>query len=126
MGGAVVVHASHSGKLKKLIGTVVLDVVEGTALESLSHMSFFLSSRPASFKSMESAVEWAFGHNQVRNKVSTQLSIPSQLKEDGDSYRWRTNLKQSSSYWPGWFTGLSSKFLAMKGARLLVLAGVSD
>jgi pimeloyl-ACP methyl ester carboxylesterase len=123
MGGAIVVHAAHSGIIKGLLGTVVIDVVEGTALESLIHMKSFLLSRPTQFSSEEDAVCWALSHNQVRNKHSAKFTIPSQLSKDRDIYRWRTDLQKSSQFWLGWFTGLSKKFLEMKGGRLLVLAG---
>lgn len=38
-------------------------------------------------------------------------------------YTWRTPLRTTAPYWEGWFTGLSSKFLTVRAARLLVLAG---
>ena len=66
-------------------------------------------------------------HNHARLVESAKLSIPSQLKEadlNGKKvYIWRTDLHASEKYWHGWFIDLSNKFLAMKGARLLVLAG---
>lgn len=98
MGGAVVVHASHSGKISNVLGTVVIDVVEGTALEALSSMNFFLSSRPSTFKTENEAVEWALSHNQLRNRDSANISIPSQLCKDGTVYKWRTNLKNTSQF----------------------------
>jgi hypothetical protein len=36
---------------------------------------------------------------------------------------WRTDLGATEPYWRGWFTGLSSKFLGCKTAKLLLLAG---
>ena len=42
-----------------LEGLVVLDVVEGTALACLPHMSAVLSRRPPSFPSLRVALEWA-------------------------------------------------------------------
>ena len=40
-------------------GLVVIDVVEGTAVASLPHMSAILSNRPPSFPSLQVALEWA-------------------------------------------------------------------
>lgn len=40
-------------------GLVVIDVVEGTAIASLAHMSAILSNRPPSFPSLQVALEWA-------------------------------------------------------------------
>ena len=42
-----------------LEGLVVIDVVEGTALASLPHMSAILARRPPSFPSLRAALEWA-------------------------------------------------------------------
>ena len=42
MGGAVVVEALHKKLIKGVLGTAVLDVVEGTAIESLSRMNSIL------------------------------------------------------------------------------------
>ncbi|CAO1632892.1 unnamed protein product [Parajaminaea phylloscopi] len=36
---------------------------------------------------------------------------------------WRHDLLSTAPYWPLWFKGLSSAFLAVKAARLLILAG---
>jgi protein phosphatase methylesterase 1 len=39
-------------------GIIVLDVVEGTALDALPHMMSILNARPDGFGSVEQAVEW--------------------------------------------------------------------
>jgi protein phosphatase methylesterase 1 len=36
---------------------------------------------------------------------------------------WRTDLLATEPYWEEWYAGLSSRFLAAKCARMLVLAG---
>lgn len=45
--------------IPSLEGLVVIDVVEGTAIASLPHMSAILSNRPPSFPSVQVALEWA-------------------------------------------------------------------
>lgn len=40
------------------IALVVIDVVEGTAMEALPFMESIVHSRPSKFKTMESAVKW--------------------------------------------------------------------
>ena len=83
MGGAVAVHLAYRS-LIPLLGLVVIDVVEGlqkpiithiihhimsiifneayfstgTALDALQSMQSFLRGRPASFGSIENAIEW--------------------------------------------------------------------
>jgi pimeloyl-ACP methyl ester carboxylesterase len=123
MGGAVVVELMNQNPIPGVIGTAVLDVVEGTAMESLVHMRSFLASRPKEFSSIAEAVEWAIRSKQVKNRESAEISIPSQLKRVGDSYTWRTDLDRSATHWAGWFLGMSEKFLKIRGARLLILAG---
>ena len=60
MGGAIAIRVAASGLLKTLVGMVVIDVVEGTALAALSHMQAVLSNRPDTFASEDEAVQWRF------------------------------------------------------------------
>ena len=39
------------------------------------------------------------------------------------AYRWKADLLATEPYWRSWFEGLSSRFLSVKSARLLLLAG---
>jgi protein phosphatase methylesterase 1 len=124
MGAAVAVEVMAQKLVKvPVIGTCVVDVVEGTAMESLGMMNSILSSRPKQFKNVQDAVNWAMRTNQIRNKESASISIPSQLIQKEDKYVWRTDLTQSKPFWEGWFSGLSQKFLSIRGAKLLILAG---
>jgi pimeloyl-ACP methyl ester carboxylesterase len=122
MGAAICIQLMAKYKLN-VIGTVCMDVVEGTALESLLHMKTYLASRPKGFESLEKAVEWSIQSKLLKNKSSAEISIPSQLVYNGDCYVWRTDLESSSPYWQEWFTGMSTAFLTIRGARLLLLAG---
>ena len=185
--------------LPRLLGLVVEDVVEGTALEALAGMHTVLQSRPRQFASLEQAVEWAVRAGQVRNLDSARVSMPGQVvaassgrlaaaliqdteeaeaetseqpskrgkveagdsiqeeEESGDTeeaadtfkaprpveaappavdrtppetftgpgvYRWRADLARTEPHWTSWFQGLSARFLAAPGAKLLLLAGV--
>lgn len=61
MGGTVVV---ETAKLAvdasiQVLGVATIDIVEGTALESLSAMPTLLKARPQSFSSIDDAMEWA-------------------------------------------------------------------
>jgi protein phosphatase methylesterase 1 len=80
MGGALAVHAALTGTIDGLIGLVVVDVVEGTAMDALSSMQNFLRGRPKHFPSIENAVEWSLRSGQVRNTDSARISMPGQLK----------------------------------------------
>ena len=84
MGGAIAVHAAASGRVRSLAGLLVVDVVEGSALQvtyscqgllpallwqwadllttllqALPVMPQILSQRPGSFSSLDAAIEWA-------------------------------------------------------------------
>lgn len=59
LGGAVVTDVAASGKLgNAVLGYGVLDVVEGSAIDALQSMQSYLSSRPKSFPSIASGIEW--------------------------------------------------------------------
>ncbi|KAJ3333371.1 Protein phosphatase methylesterase 1 [Blyttiomyces sp. JEL0837] len=123
MGGAVAVEAANQGKIPNLVGVAVIDVVEGTAMDSLKYMESILSARPTSFRTLKEAVDWSLRTHAVGNRQSAEISIPAQLKLNNNRYEWITNLSASSVYWKDWFLDLSSKFLAVKAGRLLILAG---
>jgi protein phosphatase methylesterase 1 len=59
MGGSVVVDVANRRSVPNLLGVVVLDVVEGSAMEALSSMTSFLKDRPREFPSVEHAIRWA-------------------------------------------------------------------
>ncbi|ELU08215.1 hypothetical protein CAPTEDRAFT_173271 [Capitella teleta] len=80
MGGAIAVHTAHHNLVPSLIGLVVIDVVEGTAMEALSSMQSFLRSRPPGFKSLEHAIEYCVRSGAVRNVESARVSMVGQLK----------------------------------------------
>lgn len=79
MGGAIAVHAAHMRLIPTLLGIVVIDVVEGTAMESLQSMQSFLRSRPNYFKSITNAIEWCVRSGQIRNVESAKVSMPGQI-----------------------------------------------
>ncbi|XP_073995021.1 protein phosphatase methylesterase 1 isoform X2 [Rhodnius prolixus] len=80
LGGSIAVHAGHHPNLKSLIGLVVIDVVEGTALSALSSMQSILRGRPQSFDSVEEAIRWSVQSGQLKNIDSARVSMPGQIK----------------------------------------------
>jgi protein phosphatase methylesterase 1 len=79
MGGAIAVHIANMQLISSLAGIIVIDVVEGTAMDSLQSMQSFLRSRPTNFKSIENAIEWCVRSGQIRNVESAKVSMPSQI-----------------------------------------------
>lgn len=80
MGGAIAVHAAYKCAIPSLIGLVVIDVVEGTAMDALQSMQNVLRGRPMSFKTVKHSIEWCVRSGQVRNCESARISMPGQIK----------------------------------------------
>lgn len=188
MGGSVVVSLSSALQSLgpeypvKVGGVVVMDVVEGTAMEALAGMETIIRNHPKGFHSVQDAVRWHVESGAIQNVESARRSVPSlvientaydgkavsanddendddgpqglgvdetveELAELADSlpsssspslsttdssssslsaafpYVWRSDLSATQPYWPGWFAGLSNRFLAVRTVRLLLLAG---
>ena len=125
LGGAVVTNAAKLGLLgNKLLGYAVLDVVEGSAMEALKHMQAYLANRPSAFPTLDAAVDWHIRSRTLRNPQAASASVPSLLfQTSSGAWTWKTDLSTTEAYWENWFSGMSSKFLSAKGAKLLLLAG---
>ncbi|KAK5984311.1 putative protein phosphatase methylesterase 1, partial [Trichostrongylus colubriformis] len=125
MGGALAVHVVATNEIPNVVALVVIDVVEGSAMDALGGMLTFLRGRPSTFDSEEKAVMWCLQSGATRNREAARISMPSQIKkmEDG-KYTWRIDLMDTEPFWVGWFQGLSAKFLSCTPPKLLVLAGV--
>ncbi|GAA6031400.1 hypothetical protein JCM8097_005643 [Rhodosporidiobolus ruineniae] len=140
MGGAVVADACNriQREVCAVTGVVVVDVVEGTALEALSGMSALIAAHPKTFSSQEDAIAWHVQSRTINNLASARISVPPLIKpipradsvgggEGGkggeEEYGWRVDLAKTQPYWRGWFTSLSTKFLSCRTAKLLLLAG---
>ncbi|KAH0841168.1 hypothetical protein AYO21_06942 [Fonsecaea monophora] len=127
LGGAVVTEVAHERLLgNALLAYGVLDVVEGSAMDALKSMDTYLSTRPKSFPSLASGIEWHTKSRTIRNTTSARVSVPSLLHESKttkDTWFWRTDLAATKPFWEDWFVGLSKKFLESRGGKLLLLAG---
>lgn len=125
MGGSVAVHVAAKKALPSLVGLVVVDVVEGTAMASLIHMKKILSNQMQYFSTHEKAIEWSVKGGSLRNVESARVSVPGTLKYDDikKCYSHRARLEETEQYWRGWYEGLSEKFLSCSVPKLLLLAG---
>ncbi len=128
LGGAVVTDVAHKRLLgPSVLGYGVLDVVEGSALDALKSMETYLLTRPRSFPSLASGIEWHTHSRTIRNTTSARVSVPPLLIEQATTnpsqWIWRTDLGATKSFWENWFVGLSRKFLESRGGKLLLLAG---
>ncbi|KAJ9609077.1 Protein phosphatase methylesterase 1 [Cladophialophora chaetospira] len=127
LGGAVVTEVAHERLLgTSLLAYGVLDVVEGSAMDALKSMDTYLSTRPKSFPSLASGIEWHTKSRTIRNATSARVSVPSLLQDSKTkpgTWTWRTDLAATKPFWEDWFIGLSKKFLESRGGKLLLLAG---
>lgn len=124
LGGAVATRIAADGSLgAQLTGFAVLDVVEGSAIEALMHMKTYLASRPASFQTIDAAIDWHVRSRTIKELESAKASVPSLLIRQGERWTWRTDLTRTQKWWEGWFTGMSGRFLRGRAAKALLLAG---
>lgn len=138
MGGAIATRMAASGRIPRLDGLMVLDVVEGTALAALPQMAAFVSRFPSLFTSCKEAVNWSIFSGLLCNRSSAAISIPSQLIKttrgalpashkgadkgppDEDVWTWRVDLIATEPYWEGWFRGMSQAFLSSRCVKILI------
>ena len=114
---------------KAIAGIIIIDVVEGTAMEALPFMEQIVKNRPVHFPDLASVVKYGVLGGQVRDKRSARISMPAQVKEVTDGatglkkFVWRTDLLATKGYWPEWFEGLTDCFLGLQTKKILFLAG---
>lgn len=82
MGGALAVHCAYKlSKVCTISGLIVIDVVEGTALDALQSMHLVLKNRQSSFHTIKEAIEWCVRNNQTKNIEAARISFPGQIKK---------------------------------------------
>ncbi|KAF3986214.1 hypothetical protein FT663_04752 [Candidozyma haemuli var. vulneris] len=131
LGGSVMTNFIMNANIEGLSvsGLVLLDIVEETAVRSLSTIPSFLKTRPQKFCLYEDALNWHLQSRLLRNEESARLSIHDIFVEDDEGYlTWRSNLELMAPFWDSWFTGMSENFVrcgssSQNIAKLLILAG---
>lgn len=121
LGGSIATRIAPDLK-NRVLGVVVIDIVEETALAALRHMPKLLAARPSSFPTEEDAVQWALHTRTCRSRETAEISFLSQYKPSNGGLVMITDLLGSQPHWNNWFTGLSDLFLALPISRMLVLA----
>lgn len=112
-----------------VLGLILLDAVEETAIRSLTLLPALLDLRPKQFNLYDEAIDWHLRTKLLRNEKSARLSVPDLFVEDNEgTLFWRTDLRSMAVFWDDWFDGMSSKFLRCEGslrniAKLIILAG---
>ena len=114
---------------KKMQGLMVIDVVEGTAMDALPFMENIVNNRPERFNSIQKGIEYMYKSGTIKNLDSARISVPPLLREDVNNkgvktYVFKTNLMESKPYWNEWFIGLTKAFLSCNIPKTLMLAGI--
>ena len=78
------------------------------------------SARPSAAAEDEPQEVMDEASNQPASTDPTATDQPDTCKH---AFRWKADLLSTEPYWRSWFEGLSSRFLTVKTARLLLLAG---
>ncbi|TKR77029.1 hypothetical protein L596_018079 [Steinernema carpocapsae] len=122
MGGALAVNVASRKAIKNMFAVTVIDVVEETAKEALSHMEEVLRRRPKSFASEHEAIRWAHEKRICADLRQARVSVPSQLHKIDGVLTWRIDLIQTKKFWKEWFDGMTKKFLECPATKTLILA----
>ncbi len=107
---------------KRIQALIVIDVVEGTALEALPFMESVIKSRVATFNSVEESIEYMVKSNTIQSTESARYSVPSLVYKEKNKYQWKIDLIKTKEYWREWFEGLTNSFLSLRLPKLLILA----
>ena len=120
MGAAVAIRAAKQPEIAAdLSGIVVIDVVEGTAIQSLNTMTSILRQRPSGFVSQEEAIEWALRSGTSRNRSSACISIPGMLTKVSNMNCPETNNALHSGKSTDSLTNQSSPVLKASSDKIL-------
>eukprot|EP00092_Neocalanus_flemingeri_P001463 GFUD01001561.1.p1 GENE.GFUD01001561.1~~GFUD01001561.1.p1 ORF type:complete len:249 (+),score=91.77 GFUD01001561.1:75-749(+) len=68
--------------------------------------------------------EFKIPAQQASNGSLTVDRSPPETFTGPGQFKWRIDLARTEPHWAGWFTGLSTRFLGVPTAKLLLLAGV--
>ena len=114
----------------KIQGIIVIDVIEGSAMESLPFMRSVIEKRQDEFSSINEAISY-MATSQIRNLQSCRVSIPPLLKQIKNKkgkkvYTWKTDLLATERFWPDWYKDLSKQFLSIKIPKALILTDTNE
>lgn len=114
----------------KIQGIIVVDVIEGSAMESLPFMRDVIEKRQDEFNSINEAITY-MSSTQIRNLQSCRVSIPPLLKQTKNKkgkkvFTWKTDLLATEKFWEDWYKDLSKEFLSIKTPKALILTDTNE
>ena len=115
---------------KKIQGLIVIDVIEGSALEALPYMKSVIENKQKEFNNTNDAISY-MASTQIRNLESCRISIPPLLKQVKNAkgkkvFTWKTDLFKTEKFWEDWYKDLSKQFLGIKVPKALILTDTNE
>ena len=115
---------------KKIQGLIVIDVIEGSALEALPYMKSVIENKQKEFNNINDAISY-MASTQIRNLESCRISIPPLLKQVKNAkgkkvFTWKTDLFKTEKFWEDWYKDLSKQFLGIKVPKALILTDTNE
>ena len=114
----------------KIQGIIVVDVIEGSAMESLPFMRSVIEKRQNEFNTINEAISY-MASSQIKNLQSCRISIPPLLKQIKNKkgkkiFTWKTDLLATEKYWEDWYKDLSKEFLSIRTPKALILTDTNE
>ena len=114
----------------KIQGIIVVDVIEGSAMEALPFMKSVIEKKQKEFNTINEAISY-MASSQIRNLQSCRISIPPLLKHVKNAkgkkvYTWKTDLFKTEKFWDDWYKDLSKQFLGIKVPKALILTDTNE
>ena len=111
----------------KIQGLIVVDVVEGSAMEAIPFMMKVVNNKQKEFNNIEEAIKY-MNNTQIKNIESCNVSIPPLLfyNKNNNKYEWKTDLEKTEKFWEDWYKNLSNEFLSIKTPKNLILNDTSE
>ena len=114
----------------KIQGIIVVDVIEGSAMEALPYMKSVIEKKQKEFNNVNEAISY-MSNTQIRNLQSCRISIPPLLKQIKNSkgkkvFTWKTDLFKTEKFWDDWYKDLSKLFLGIKIPKALILTDTNE
>ena len=122
LGGSIVARAALKHHMSSII---VIDTIEGTAVESMPQMKNVLLQRPQAFSSPQEAIEFIATSGEMNNFESAAVSAQGRFKEVDGTLVWKTDLLKCEADWNGWFIGFAEAFLKSTPYKVLVLPDIN-
>lgn len=122
LGGCI---AAHAALIQHMSAVIVIDAIEGTALESMPQMKNILLQRPEYFTSPGEAIEYIATSGEMMNFESAAVSAQGRFTEKDGRWYWKTDLMKCEKDWMGWFKGFADAFLKSTPYKVLVLPDIN-